>query len=634
MPVLILILLLISLLAAPVPAAAQTPESIKAEMGHTRMQAVFPEPGAEITDKRPLITVDLSRLESPVDTSSVVIMLNRENVTGEASVTQAYVIFTPRQELAPGGYEVRITASDLRKRALEPLEWNFTIKGPAPTLKKARPSMVATKADRTKGSLDISTDVVGASYIPGPYFDASQLFNEKKGTKLNADLRFSNTSPGRTITGSYRRDTLPYSSTGEDKFRLDYTDPHFSATFGDFWFRLSDLTVAGAEFNGARIIKTDRRMTYDLFSGRSQDPSTSGSFRQMTTGLRTDFKWNAKNTTSLTILSAWESSDAYQQQAAGRSPARDDLTGIGHEFRFGREMTAKFETVANSRKQSNGVRKFHDSADKLEISARVKSVFTEAELYRIGENFVPVGDFGAKYLFSDRNGYRLKSRYQPARMLALGGEIERYVAPSTSHGTKRGNAFVAISSGSLQSLTYRRDKLVTDDNGGIDTDTSGVTAVFTFKKLGAFMSTNLTAALQQTDYNNAAAVSDSAVRIISFGTSYRNIFSASLGYTISDGETFTPELGNMPANNRNFSFGLDWNVLPEKLTWSWRYETVGNSGTNTSNDEKRFNTALKYRLNGMYDLSLGYGRIHHNDAVTSTNHYSQTILRTGMGMKF
>ena len=427
-------------------AAAQTAtdERLKDEMGLLRMQVMYPQPGETIEPGRPMISADASHLETPLDPQTVTVVLNGAEVTDNAEIAPSYVVYQPLEPLPAGRYEIRITAKNVKREDIEPLAWTFTIagEGPAP---EAGP-----EADNTSGRLIFSSDYIDADYTPQTAVDVSDLFREKEGAKLNVDFNFSNISEGRTILASYRRETQYYTDIELDKARMNYYDANFSAALGHFWFKLSPLTVLGTELAGVRIDKEYGRWTLTGFGGRTQDPSTGGTFKQSTGGLRASYAWGARNTTHLTGLAAWEYNDPFYNQTA--TPARDEIAGLFHEYKYSDRILANVELATNMRRVQHQAAN-HDSAFRLYAKANGDMHTFEAEVYRIDENFLPIAEGSARFLKNDRDGWRAKASVRPAEPVNIGGEYEEYDTDSTGRNTRRHNAFVSISHGALQSLT-------------------------------------------------------------------------------------------------------------------------------------------------------------------------------------
>lgn len=628
------LLYLIAIIAAApaVCAGAGKPADIaKYEIGVTRMSADYPTPGTEIANRRPVITVSFARLLTPADPNTVVFMVNGVDVTGVADITPSYAIFTPAKDLKPGAYEVRVTASDVNRNAIEPLAWTFRIKGERPALRRSGPGEVLEGIDATTGSLQISADNVSADYTRGPFFDPSALFREQEGTRANVDLSFNNVSEGRSITASYRHDTLPYFNGAEDKFRMFYYDDNFSSALGNFRFRLSDLTVAGAELEGARVDLPREDWTFTLFGGRSQDPGVSGSFRQLAGGVSAAYKWGDNNTTAVTALSASEDNDPGIAALTGMSPSRDDIISVRHVYSGG-PFSADIEGAENTRKARGGAGKARDSAAKLKLRASGGKASGGAEIYSIGKNFYPVSDSNEKYILNDRRGFKVDAEASPLRLLRTGGEYERFEEGAGGLLTNRGSAFVAVGAKAGPALTFRADKLASER--GVVSESSGVTfSAAAAGKKGSFNASRVSASWQNVDYSADKVSSDMDVAILSLAGKYGNDFGYAFGYSSGDGQSANAAMAGIPAKSSNISASVDWAVL-SRLTWSCGFESLSNSGLNASNRERRYKTVFKFQVDDVYDLSLGYDGVRYSDNVTPGNGYRQNIIRTGMGMKF
>ena len=628
-------ILAIALLAVFIcPAVSRAQEEHKDEMGLTRLKAVYPEDGATIADAAPMISVDASALESPMDSQTVTLTLNGTDVTGNAEVTPAYVVYTPPEPLPDGQYEVRVTAQDMNKKAIEPLAWIFIIKTTAGTQAGTETPGQPLKKDNTSGRLAIAPDIVSAKYIPQSNVDVTELFREKEGTKLNVDFSFANTSAGRTLLGAYHRETQSYTDIELDAGRLNYYDSNFSAAMGDFWFSLSDLTVLGTQMNGLRLDKNYGPWAMTFFAGRTQNPSTSGTFKQHTTGLHGAFAWDDKNTTSFTMLHARETNNLYFSESQSVSgfgviagPAWDNIAGLMHEYKFSDDISAGFET-ARAVRGSSATPAAHDGASRLFFNGTYKELFGEAELYTIDKNFFPIAEGSARYLKNDRDGFRLKGRYHPITPITLGGEYERYETDSAGTRTTRGNAFVGVSIGALQSLTYTRGKLATRTTL---TDTNGVSALVVVPPTSVLTETRISTAWQDIDYTFAGAVINTEIILFSINTAYKDKLSFSFGFSRGRTEDI---IALTAVTNRNYSIGLNWNVIPFKLLWTNRYEHTRNSGDSSDNVESRVKSAVKYVFNETYSMDFGYERLSLNDKISPVYDYKQHIIRGGMEMRF
>ncbi len=618
---------LIFYIAARAGATEQTNRIIKNEMGLKKMQIVFPESGSRIFDTQPMITASAELLKAPLDPETVTITLNGADVTDSAELAPSYVSYQPDAPLLPGKYDVRVTAGDINKGVIEPLVWSFSIDEGAAGEDSfaAAQAPIEKERDNTSGKLSVSSDFVSADFVPQAAVDISQLFREKEGMKQNADFTFTNISEGRTLLGSYHRETQSYTDIEIDKGRLDYFDSDFNATLGAHWFSLSDLTVYGTELNGMSFDRKSGPWGVKLFSGRTQDPSTSGTFKQIASGFRGTYEWNEKGRTSVTALTASESHDAAHELTS--SPAKDRISGILHEQKFGKNIKAVAEAAQNHRKIWLGD-SVSDSAARLLVSGTLENFTAEAEAYRIGEDYFPIADGSSKYLKNDRAGARAKGSYQLSSMIVAGGEYERYDTESTDVITKRGNAFVTLRKGMIQALTYRKGKLV---SGGTISETDSVTTLLVLPAVGNFTETRVSAGAQQIKYESSGILTETSVRMFSLNTSFRDKLGISANFSTSDTDD---EVNLTNSKNKSMLLGLNWNIIPFKLIWMGRYELADSSGSTADTNEKTIKSNFKYYFNKVYAVNLAYDHITYDDAVSPIYNYEQDIVRSGFEWSF
>lgn len=604
-------------------AFAQSGATIKDELGVTRMQASWPEDGAVIDDPQPVIAADASRLESPLDPQTVAVAFNGRDVTAAADVTAAYVLYQPPAPLPPGRYDVRITASDVNKNPIEPLAWSFTVSSA-----QGEPAAPPTpKTDNTVGRFAWSSDYVAADSGATPGLDVSQLFREKEGMKLNTDLSFTNISQGRTLSGTFHRETRTYTDIEEDKGRLEYRDDNFSASMGHFRFRISDLTVAGTELAGARISTTRGPWDLTAFSGRSQDPSTSGTFHQLTSGLSGAYHWNTKHATTLTTLTAYEKSDQVYSQT--QTPARDEIASLLHEFRPNPNVVATLETAANMRREQGGAAT-HNGAIRFAVAAKVRKITAQVEAYAIDQDFLPIAEGSARTLLNNRRGVMARATWHMSGMFTVGGEIEGFeTTDSTRVGTTRSQAHISLRRGMLVPLTFRTARLTTDT--GLKSESNSVTATLALPGAGALRNSRLTAGWQNIDYEATDALTDTSIMFVVLNTWYKSTF----GLTASFSNSETNNMRSATTTETdNLALNLTWNVIPARLTWTGHYSLLENTDTTMDNREERAESTFRYTVNNMYTVTVAYGAVAYDNAVTPQYNYNQRIVRAGMEMDF
>jgi len=618
------IVCLFVLLFCPVALFAQdTDDRLKADMGLTQMKPLYPLPGSEITDTRPMITVDLSGLESPVAPSTVIVLINGSDVTQKADINPSYILFQPPADLPPGSYEVRATAQNVNGQAVEPLGWKFFIKGVAP-------SREAEEGDRTTGNLDISNDFVFADYTPQSGFDITSIFEEKEGSKLNVDFNFTNISEGRTIIGAYNRKTRSYTGQTIDKGRYYYFNTHFDAVMGNYWLDLSDLTVAGTEMLGMKIDKRDGPWKFQFFSGRSQDPSTSGTFKQVTNGLTGSYDWGNRGSTHITLLSAYELDRG--GTAAVNVPARDEIISVRHEQDVTENVSAALEAAHNIRKPQTGGASRND-AYKFLITGVANTVSGEIELYSIPKDYVPVAEGSSQTLNSNRKGYRAQGDYEVTDWLGMGAEYEEYDAEATvsaaQETVKYSSGYVTVSTDVMPALTFRRSKLTSSQ--GTTSESDSVSMFLLAPATFVFPSARLSISWQDVNFTAPTMLTNSKVWLFSVNTPLTRFLDLSAYYSTSD---LTTSLTATATNQKNMSLGLNWRIMPDKLVWSGKYELLKNTGASSDNRKKQILSSFNYQATQEYALIFSTDFVSYSDVVNPAFTYDQSIWRTGVEWDF
>lgn len=579
-----------------------------------------PADGAEIEDRAPMISAVTSGPVQAMDPRTVTVTLNGNDVTDSAEITPAYVIYTPDKPLKPGTYVVRITGVYADRKAMAPLSWTFSVMG------GATPLFDSLKGTSTSGHLKMSTDYVSASYVPMTALDVTRLFGEKEGFRLNTDFDFLSVSPGRTISGAYTRETQSYTGTKADRGRIDYADSRMTASAGYFRMSLSDLTVAGVELGGVRLDRDAGPWNLTLFSGRTQDPSTDGTFKQVSSGFRGAYTWNKKDTSYLTLLTASERQDAFYGQFS--TPADDSIAALRHEHKFNDALKSSLELALNRHRQG-ALLNAHDEAWKFSLLGAAENFSAQADVYRIGENFFPVAEGSAKYFNNNRNGYRMRMADTFLKKISAGGEFEEYdTADSAGITTKNRNAFVAYSSGNVQSLSYSEGKLTV---GSAASKTRNANVTFAFSRIGSFDELRLTSGLQDIRYSAPTAISETKIFSLGAGAFYRNRLGASMNFSNLNTNDL---LSFASVSGKSYSLGLTWNIVPNRLVWTGGWELMKNSGTGTDNEEKRLKTTIKYITERNLAVDLGFDTVDYKNNTNTFYNYSQDIIRTGVEWNF
>jgi hypothetical protein len=144
-----------------------------------------PKPGASLANLRPNIVVNFFDGVSAVNPGAVRLLVNGQNVTARASISESSAAYNPETPFRPGPVRVQLTATD-RAGNTERIEWSFTIAPTADlvqsvTINPATPltpgdilTVVATGAAGGRASFTIQgvpgVVAMRESRTPGVYF--------------------------------------------------------------------------------------------------------------------------------------------------------------------------------------------------------------------------------------------------------------------------------------------------------------------------------------------------------------------------------------------------------------------------------------------------------------------------------
>ncbi len=599
--------------ASPVN-AAQTVGIQKDELGIRRMAVVYPMPGSTISDMQPMITIDFSALETQVDIASVIITFDGFGVSEESEINPVYAVYKPEGKLVPGKHEVRVTAKNVNHEDIEPLAWLFTV---VDTTGKADAG-----ADRTTGRLLVSTDYISADYAKMQNYDIAERFREKEGMKTNADLSFTNSSDGRTLSGTYHRETQTYSDMEIDKFRIQYIDTKFRADAGHFWAQWTDLSLLGGEIEGVQVSKNIGSNRFQIISGRTQDPSTSNGDRQFTSGIRSE-STIGKHTLGLIGLVSSNNPGASSADAS----TRQKLLSVQDEYAITDFMIARVE-LAKSIDGQIGANTTRNDAMRMQFVTLTEIYSAEAEYYRMDTGFLPISEGSSKFLKSNRKGYRVKGDWRALAWINAGAEYEDYDTLSNDQRSKRSQYYMTLKKNG-KSLTARNSRL--EVSSGTTSKTTGITADYVIKPVGPFGASRLSAGWMNIDFSslNINSKTDNFQFALRGTYGRRLLFSLSSSHGDSE-ESMTAAVTESASKNGS----LTWHAIPGKLSLSVKYDAVTSESTGVDRKETTGKAGMKYTIDDTTSVTLDCERISSRDEVTPVYNYTQKIIRSGMERSF
>ncbi|UCD80395.1 MAG: hypothetical protein JSW26_02900, partial [Desulfobacterales bacterium] len=101
---------------------------------------LYPASGTLVNNNRPVITTGYSDEYSLIDPVSVQLLLDGVDVTGQATVNQDDIAYTPPNPLSDGSHTLTIYIADQWGYAADPFSWSFTVDATAPMVTITSPS--------------------------------------------------------------------------------------------------------------------------------------------------------------------------------------------------------------------------------------------------------------------------------------------------------------------------------------------------------------------------------------------------------------------------------------------------------------------------------------------------------------
>ena len=247
-----------------------------------RLMTRQPAPGARLANLRPNIALEVIDLESGMDPASVRLVVNGQNVTARASISETSVTYNPATPFRPGPVRLELTAADRAGNRLR-AGWGFEVTPPTGLISSVtiNPATALTNNDLltvvvagaagAKGTFSIQglrgDWPMKESGTKGIYFGTIVVLEQNALTgrallaTLEKDGRKSTVSASVTVTVLSRQPAAPTISTSVRALSLD--DPG------------ARLDLSGAAPQGYRILG---RVDYATQSSAIEGTGTLGEF--------------------------------------------------------------------------------------------------------------------------------------------------------------------------------------------------------------------------------------------------------------------------------------------------------------------------------------------------------------------
>lgn len=590
---------------------------------------VYPAGGSGVETSRPMVAVDFSPAGIEIDPARSAIYLNGVDVTEESEVTPFYIIYRPSADMEAGDYSVRVEAVLKNGPALEPIVWRFWITAPVDA--PVSPPAPLEQKQQVRGRMAVSVDNVSARYTPDDDVDVTGIFAEQEGSKVN--ISFDASSRGAySADASYYRYTDDYEETAEDRGLLSLRRGDLEVMAGNFWLEYSDLSVAGTELAGIYINNRAGGLDLRFFSGRSQDYTESGTFKQTATGFSASLE-KTNTLTSASIIFADEKDDAVY--SAYSSPTTDMLISVKHDSRLTRSTSVSFEAASNEHNDADEPENERGRAFRATMTRQRKGLLFSAGAYGINDNFVPVAEGSTKYLLSNKEGYDLRLGWNPGPRFGFDAYFEKYDRSQSDDFDKQsienGSAYFTIAPRpALPYFTVAKSRLTSSI--GTVSDSDSISMTLDFKNThGPAKFYTLWRDSEYEDTSTYNFKSESDLWYFSLSSPLTSTLDLYTVYSLTDYYTVTSNSGS---DTKTLTLDLAWEAVPGVLRFDGSYELEKSGGDDIDREEEIIGLVCTWIAGDQYSIALAGEVIDYIDNETDSYNYDQFIIRFGVEYRF
>ena len=207
-----------------------------------------PDPGSEI-DKRDIIIAASLFNVSNVDSSSIRLRVNGNDVTKKAEISGGIIAYTP-EKMATGKQTVEITLSTLDGKNITPVRWSFNV----------RKGSIIPSQFKYDGAMTtkISSDLVGDQFLNIAEFNV----------KARVEVEYAN------IRINYRNTSRenPYKQPlNRSSFNVNFMK-YLNVKFGDFYESINPYTLDGRRVRGVSVDLDLRFFRVQVIRGQLNRP--------------------------------------------------------------------------------------------------------------------------------------------------------------------------------------------------------------------------------------------------------------------------------------------------------------------------------------------------------------------------
>lgn len=282
------------------------------------------------------------------------------------------------------------------------------------------------------GSGTFQLESVSAEFPFNPTTLPLGLMERRPGEHLQYNVNLTS-SQGTTSDSIWLyREVENFTGIPFDKFRWRRVMPEDEFSFGDFFSRVSDLTLSNVEMRGVERIYTEGGKSYHVSIGRTQraqvqSDQTSPQFRQFTfSTFLSDQAGGSKWTYGLAYTFDDKESIPALEEGSTLKPTSNALAGLKFETTKG-ALSTEFEGGVNlfDKDTSDATKAGRDFAGRLILTYATPKFTLTGMARRIGAEYLSAGQLET-FADNDRQGWKLGLQAAPGSGISLSASREEY----------------------------------------------------------------------------------------------------------------------------------------------------------------------------------------------------------------
>lgn len=293
-----------------------------------------PDDGGVYEDGNQMVVISIYDEEDDVDISTISLVIDGKDVTGDASVDQDFISFVPPGPFDFGTHTIQFSITDKLGNSAPTGEWTFSIK-------KVEVKKTFFTDATIKGSMDYESEYDTFSGKDQP--DNRPLDNQKPKIKLTFSKGLLKASFSMSLSEHFDPLAREVDSRRQplDRFKFSIETPYASIKGGDHNPNFSELTLKGARIRGIIADANFKGVKTSFVYGNTKEmlPAflqnndeglpeyVKGTFAQKLFGVNTSYSWEGEPSLFIPIPLGFELGMNYLQVEDDTTSMEDELYG-------------------------------------------------------------------------------------------------------------------------------------------------------------------------------------------------------------------------------------------------------------------------------------------------------------------